>query len=200
MSYDPRPTMPIESATKAVLQAIGEDPHRGGLLETPSRVAKAWLEMTRGYVQNAADVLKVFEDGAEKVDQMVVVAQIPVHSMCEHHMLPFFGEAHIGYIPNGKVVGLSKFARLVDVFARRLQVQERMTQQIAQALVDHVQPLGVGVIVSCRHLCMEMRGVSVPGTVTRTTALRGRMMEDYRARDEFLEAALVNGWSHRVGR
>lgn len=178
----------LENAARRILAAVGEVVERPGLVETPARAARAWLEFTRGYTQDPADVLKVFEDGAQRVDQMVIVKDIPVFSLCEHHLVPFFGVAHVGYIPSGRVVGLSKFARLVDVFAKRLQVQERLTQQIANALMEHVRPIGAGVVVECRHLCMEMRGVQRVGSKTRTQALTGAILEDARARSEFLEA------------
>lgn len=158
---------------------------RPGLLETPQRFADAWAFFTKGYEENPADVLKTFEDGAEGYDEMVVVSKIPVFSLCEHHALPFFGHAHIGYIPDGRVLGLSKFGRLVEVFARRLQVQERMTVQIADALEEHLKPKGVGVILECRHLCMEMRGIRTAGSVAITNVLRGAM-EQGKVREEFL--------------
>lgn len=163
-----------------------EDPSRGGLSETPDRVVKAWDSWSSGYGQDPAALLKTFEDGAERVDEMIVVSGLPVYSHCEHHLAPFWGEAHIGYIPDGRIVGLSKFGRLVDCFARRLQVQERLTQQIADAIQEHLQPKGVGVILRCRHMCMESRGIRTPGTVTTTSALYGviKTMPDPRA--EFL--------------
>jgi GTP cyclohydrolase I len=160
---------------------------REGLKETPMRVAKAWEFMTSGYFADPAEILKVFEDGAEGYDEMVSVVNIPVYSNCEHHMLPFFGTATVSYIPNGKVVGLSKLSRLVDAFARRLQVQERLTVQIADALQDHLQPLGVGVSIAARHMCMESRGICQQGHHTRTTALRGAMKTEAAARAEFLD-------------
>ena len=178
----------IERATAAILEAIGEDPERPGLLETPARVARALRELTRGYSQNAGAVLKVFEDGAEHVDEMVTVGPIKFFSLCEHHMLPFHGDAWIGYVPAGRIVGLSKMARLVDVFARRLQVQERLTQQIAEAFAEHVNPKGVGVHLRARHLCMEMRGVERAGALTTTTAHRGVIFDKPEARAEFLGA------------
>lgn len=178
--------MTIEDNVRALLRHVGEDANRGGLLETPHRVAKAWLEWCSGYGQDPADVLKVFEDGAEGCDEMVVVKDISIYSTCEHHMASIFGTATIAYIPNGKVVGLSKLARLADVFARRLQVQERMTVQIANALMEHVQPKGCGVVIKARHMCMESRGISRQGTVTTTSALRGVFKNDPTARAEFL--------------
>ena len=170
-----------------LMQFIGEDPSRGGLLETPKRVLNAWKHWGSGYDQNPADILKVFEDGAEKCDEMVVVRDIPIYSHCEHHMAPFFGVAHIGYIPNGKIVGLSKLSRLADIFARRLQVQERLTTQIADALDEHLEPLGAGVVIECRHMCMESRGVQRQGSSTVTSALRGAFKDNPDARREFLD-------------
>jgi GTP cyclohydrolase I len=174
-----------------LLQFIGEDPARGGLLETPKRFLKAWQEYSSGYSKNAADILKVFEDGAEKVDEMVLVKDIPVYSHCEHHLAPFFGVAHIAYIPNGKIVGLSKLSRLVDMFAKRLQVQERLTNQIADALEEHLRPLGVGVVIECRHMCMESRGIQRQGSSTITSAMRGALRDKPEARAELM--ALVKG-------
>lgn len=169
-----------------LLQYIGEDPHREGLKDTPARVLKAWREWTSGYGANPADVLKTFEDGAQSYDEMVVQRRIPVYSMCEHHMAPFFGTVTIGYIPNGRIVGLSKLYRLTDIFMRRLQVQERLTNQIADALMEHLDPKGVGVIIEARHMCMESRGVRVPDAPTMTSAMRGVLFTDQRARSEFL--------------
>lgn len=168
-----------------LLQYIGEDPNRPGLLETPHRVAKAWADWTAGYGQDPASILKVFEDGAEECDEMVVVRDIPFYSHCEHHLAPFFGTADIAYIPNGRIVGLSKLSRLLDVFARRLQVQERLTSQVAGALWEHLQPKGVGVTLKARHLCMESRGINRQGHHTVTSALRGVFKEDARVRAEF---------------
>ena len=169
-----------------LLQYIGEDPFRGGLLETPGRFIKAWDQYTSGYGQNPRDILKVFKDGAEAYDEMVLVKGIPVYSHCEHHLAPFFGVAHIAYIPDGRIVGLSKLSRLVDCYARRLQVQERMTNQIADAIEDHLQPQGVAVVIECRHLCMESRGIQRQGTCTITSAMRGAFREKPEARSEFL--------------
>lgn len=177
----------IENAVWDILEAIGEDTGRQGLLETPNRVAKAWLEWTSGYTQSAADILKVFEDGAENYDQMITVKAIPFYSLCEHHLAPFFGTVTISYIPDGKIVGLSKLSRLVQAFARRLQVQERMTAQIADALNEHLSPIGVGVYVKARHLCMESRGICQQGSETITTALRGVILTEPSAKAEFLK-------------
>jgi GTP cyclohydrolase I len=178
-----------ETIIHNLLVAIGEDVTREGLAETPARVMKAWAEWTKGYNQDPADVLKVFEDGAGSYDQMVCLPGIPVHSHCEHHMAAIFGTATVAYIPNGKIVGLSKLSRLVDIFAHRLQVQERLTTQIADALVEHLQPLGVGVIIKARHMCMESRGVHRAGIHTVTSALRGEMKTDSTVRAEFLTLA-----------
>ena len=179
----------FEDNVVRLLQFVGEDPKREGLLETPARVAKAWKHWTKGYSQNAAEILKVFEDGAENYDQMVTVKDIPIYSHCEHHLAPIFGTVTISYIPNGKIVGLSKLSRLADMFARRLQVQERLTDQIANALVEHLNPLGVGVIIRARHLCMESRGVCQQGHHTITTALRGVIESESQTRSEFLRLA-----------
>lgn len=172
-----------------LLQLVGEDATREGLLETPARVVKAWRHWTSGYGKDAGKLLKVFEDGAENYDQMVIVKDIPIYSHCEHHLAAIIGTATIAYIPNGKIVGLSKLSRLADMFARRLQVQERLTAQIADALEEHLQPLGVGVIIKARHLCMESRGVCQQGHHTITTALRGAMKDEPQTRAEFLKLA-----------
>jgi GTP cyclohydrolase I len=178
-----------EDAVRGLLAAIGEDPDREGLLETPARYVKALGEWTSGYGQEPSDVLKVFSDGGENYDQMVLVKDIPVYSLCEHHMAPFWGVAHVAYIPDGKIVGLSKLTRLVNIFARRLQVQERLTQQVAQSLEDHLKPRGVGVILRCRHMCMESRGVRTAGSETVTSSLFGEIFERTKARAEFMSLA-----------
>lgn len=162
---------------------------REGLSETPMRVAKAWEFWTRGYSMRAEDILKVFEDGAESYDEMVIVKDIPIYSKCEHHLADIFGTATIAYIPNGKVVGLSKLSRLADMYARRLQVQERMTVQIADALQTHLQPKGVGVLIRARHMCMESRGLCQQGHHTITSALRGVIKSEAQPRAEFLQLA-----------
>ncbi len=169
---------------KGVLEQIGEDPNREGLLKTPERVAKAMLFLTQGYDLNAQEILQsaMFK---EEYSQMVVVKDIEVYSMCEHHMLPFFGKAHIAYIPNGHVVGLSKIPRVVDVFARRLQVQERLTNEIRDCIQSTLNPLGVGVVIECRHLCMSMRGVQKQNSVTTTSAFSGEFYKE-KTRTEFL--------------
>lgn len=176
----------IEDACLRLMEYIGEDPTREGLLETPKRFAKAWQHWTSGYKQNPADVLKVFDDGAEKCDELVLVRDIPIYSHCEHHLAAIFGSAHIGYIPNGKIVGLSKLARIADIFARRLQVQERLTNQIADALEEHLNPLGVGVVIQARHFCMESRGIEKMGSATITSAMRGVFRSNPSARAEFM--------------
>ena len=179
----------IENATNILLIAIGEDHKRPGLIETPKRVAKAWMEMTSGYGKNSKEILKCFEDGAENYDSMILVKDLPIYSFCEHHALPWFGTVTIGYIPNGKILGLSKFSRLVDIYAKRLQVQERLTSQVADALFENLNPIGVGVVVKARHLCMEMRGIRQQGHHTVTQCLKGAMMDDAMVRNEFLSLA-----------
>ncbi|MBM4216241.1 MAG: GTP cyclohydrolase I FolE [Gammaproteobacteria bacterium] len=171
---------------RRLLAYIGEDPDREGLLETPARFLKAWEEYTRGYRERPEDILKSFEDGAQSVDEMVIVRDIPVYSLCEHHLAPFFGKAYVGYVPDKRILGLSKISRLVEIFARRLQVQERLTNQIADALDTHLQPLGVAVVIECRHMCMESRGVRHTGTATVTSALRGSIKTNADTRREFL--------------
>ena len=181
-----------KSATDIItrlLEYVGEDPKREGLAETPARVLKAWNHWTSGYKKDAASILKVFEDGAEGCDQMIVRKDIPIYSHCEHHLAAIIGRCTIAYIPNGKIAGLSKLDRLADMFARRLQVQERLTNQIADALVEHLNPLGVGVWISARHLCVESRGVASANSETITTALRGCIREQDAARAEFLALA-----------
>jgi len=179
----------VEDNIVRLLQFIGEDPNRGGLLETPKRVAKAWQHWAGGYDVDIPSLLKTFEDGADGCDEMVVIRNIPFYTHCEHHMAPFFGTATVAYIPDGKIVGLSKIPRVVDAFARRLQVQERLTNQIADAIQTNLQPKGVGVIVKARHLCMESRGIEQQGHETITSALRGVMRDLPEARSEFLDLA-----------
>jgi len=170
------------------LALLGEDPQREGLVKTPERVANAMTFLTRGYGQTAMEVVgdALFE---ESHSNMVMVRDIELYSMCEHHMVPFFGKAHVGYIPDGRIVGLSKIPRIVDVFARRLQVQERLTEEIAQALEEVLRPQGVGVVIEAAHLCMMMRGVEKQNSRTITSALRGSFRSDARTRDEFLRLA-----------
>jgi GTP cyclohydrolase I len=174
---------------RRLLTHLGENADRQGLLETPQRVEKAWKHWTSGYNQDPAEILKVFGDGAEQYNELIVVRGIPVYSHCEHHLAPFFGTATIGYTPNGKIVGLSKLTRLVDCFAKRLQVQERLTIQIADTLMEHVQPLSVGVVIRCRHMCMESRGIRTPGEETVTSALLGEMRTNLGLRNEFMMLA-----------
>lgn len=182
-----------------LLQAVGEDPERGGLKETPQRWLAFMREATSGMGQDPAKLLKVFEDGAENVDEMVVVANIPFYSMCEHHMAPFFGVAHIAYIPGTapqgqiaeagaktRIVGLSKIPRLLEMFSKRLQVQERITNQVAETMAKELGALGVGVVLRARHLCMEMRGIKKTGSITYTSALRGAIKDRPETRSEFL--------------
>ncbi|MBI0445712.1 GTP cyclohydrolase I FolE [Deinococcus sp. DB0503] len=185
---DERQEVPgLSALTYDWLTAIGENPEREGLLKTPHRVAKAWSFLTAGYHQTLADAAgdAVFEaEGSE----MVIVKDIEFYSMCEHHMLPFYGRAHIAYIPDGKILGLSKFARIVDLYARRLQVQERITTQIADAVEELLSPRGVAVLMEGVHLCMAMRGVQKQNSSTTTSAMRGVFKEDARTRAEFMSA------------
>jgi GTP cyclohydrolase I len=178
----------FEDLIRRELELIGEDPKREGLLETPHRVAKAMKFLTEGYNSSAEEVVGrgIFK---EEHDNMIMVRDIELYSLCEHHMLPFFGKAHVAYIPNGKVVGLSKIPRIVDVYARRLQVQERLTEQIAEGLCQVLNPSGVGVVIEAYHLCMMMRGVQKQNSKTITSALRGAFREDPKTRDEFLRLA-----------
>lgn len=173
---------------RGLLEAIGENPNREGLLETPERVAKAWMFWCSGYNEDPLDVLKTFSDGAENVDEMVVVRDIPFYSHCEHHLAPIFGTATIAYLPNGRIAGLSKLSRVLDVYARRLQVQERLTSQVADAIMTGLAPLGAGVLVKARHLCMESRGICKQGHTTVTSALRGVFREP-EVRAEFMHLA-----------
>ena len=170
------------------LALLGEDPEREGLLRTPDRVAKAMAFMTRGYGAQLSDVVgdAIF---AEEHRNMVMVRDIELYSLCEHHLLPFFGKAHVAYIPNGRIVGLSKLPRIVEMFARRLQVQERLTEQVALAVEEVLRPLGVGVVIEAYHLCMMMRGVEKQNSRTITSALRGVFRDDGKTRDEFLRLA-----------
>jgi len=180
----------FEQHILAILEALGEDPARDGLVRTPERVAKAYRWMTRGYEMSVAEVVGdgVFDESHEN---MILVRDIELYSMCEHHMLPFFGKAHVAYLPAGKIIGLSKLPRIVDVFARRLQVQERLTDQVADAVMDVLHPHGVGVVIEASHLCMMMRGVEKQNSTTITSALRGVFRDDARTREEFLR--LVHG-------
>ncbi len=173
-----------------ISEVIEQDAAREGLQETPARVVKAWKHWCSGYNVDIAKLLKTFEDGAENYDEMVLVKDIPIYSKCEHHLADIFGTATIAYIPNGRVVGLSKLSRVADAFARRLQVQERLTTQIADALDEHLRPKAVGVIVKARHMCMESRGICQQGHHTVTSALRGVFKTDPTARSEFLRLAV----------
>ncbi len=174
-----------------MLVELGENPDRVGLLKTPERVDKSLRFLTRGYGQTVEEVIgdALFEESHES---MILVRDIELYSLCEHHMLPFYGRAHVAYIPHGRIMGLSKAARIVDMFARRLQVQERLTDQIADAIMDVLQPRGVGVVIDAAHLCMMMRGVEKQGSRTVTSALRGVFRDDQRTRDEFLRLAHVS--------
>jgi GTP cyclohydrolase I len=168
------------------IKAVGEDPAREGLVKTPERVAEAWKFMTRGYNQSVEEVINgaLFESDSH---HMVIVKDIEIYSMCEHHLLPFFGRCHIGYIPKGKVIGVSKLARIADMFARRLQIQERLTNQIAEALMKHLQPDGVGVVIEAQHLCMMMRGVEKQNSLMITSAVHGTFRSCLPTRTEFLK-------------
>ena len=174
----------FENAVTKVLELLGEDPKREGLLKTPSRVAKAWGFLTEGYYEDPKEILNQALFTTSN-DEMVVVRDIEFYSTCEHHMLPIIGRAHVAYIPDGKVVGLSKIPRIVNVFARRLQIQEQMTEQIADAIADTINPKGVAVVVHARHMCMEMRGVQKINSTTVSSALRGLFKSDQRTRSEF---------------
>jgi GTP cyclohydrolase I len=178
----------FESLVQRELELLGEDPEREGLQRTPARVAAALRWMTQGYGSSVEEVVGngIFK---EEHDNMIMVRDIELYSMCEHHMLPFFGKAHVAYIPKGKIVGLSKIPRIVDVYAQRLQVQERLTEQIAEGLCRVLRPAGVGVVIEAYHLCMMMRGVQKQNSKTITSALRGAFREDPKTRDEFLRLA-----------
>jgi GTP cyclohydrolase IA len=175
-----------EAHVRGLLEYLGEDPNREGLLDTPARVVRAMGEHFSGYTMDAAEYLKKTFQEVEGYDELVLVTDVEVYSHCEHHMVPFVGRAHIGYIPNGRVVGLSKLARVVDVFAKRLQVQEKLTKQIADALHRHLEPQGVAVILQCQHFCMCYRGVKKPGSWTTTSKLHGLFLQDAAARMELL--------------
>lgn len=183
--YDDKITESISSIYKGVLSEIGEDPTREGLLKTPERVAKALQFLTQGYDTNPEEILKsaLFH---EEYSEMVIVKDIEVYSMCEHHMLPFFGKAHIAYIPNGTIVGLSKIPRIVDAFSRRLQVQERLTIEIRDCIQKTLQPKGVAVVLECQHMCMQMRGVQKQNSVTTSSAFTGLFMNNDSTRREFV--------------
>ena len=188
--YDEECTKSLSLNYKEVIVNLGEDPTREGLLKTPELVAKAMQFLTQGYEQNPQEILKsaMF---AEKYDEMLIVKDIEVYSLCEHHMLPFIGKCHIAYIPNGRIVGLSKFPRMVDAFSRRLQVQERLTDQIRDCLDETLNPQGVAVCIEAQHLCMQMRGVQKQNSITTTSAFSGAFMEKDITRQEFM--SLVKG-------
>lgn len=184
--YNPRLIKKISEKYYSILEMLGENPERDGLRKTPERVAKAMQFLTQGYDINPAEILQsaLFKDAYK---QMVIVKDIEIYSLCEHHMLPFFGKAHVAYIPNGKIVGLSKIPRVVDAFARRLQVQERLTTQIRDCIQDTLNPLGVAVVIEAQHLCMQMRGVQKQNSVATTSAFTGEFLENEKTRDEFIQ-------------
>ena len=183
--YDEKTTAEISARVKEILALLGEDPEREGLLKTPERVAKSLQFLTQGYGQNGQQIIQsaIFE---EKYQQMVLVKDIELYSMCEHHMLPFIGKCHVAYIPNGKITGLSKIAWVVETYARRLQVQERLTVQIRDCIVDALQPLGVAVVIEAMHTCMSLRGVQKSNAITTTSAFSGIFLSSARTRNEFL--------------
>ncbi|WP_449768877.1 GTP cyclohydrolase I FolE [Haoranjiania flava] len=188
--YDEQITGEMAVAYKNILNLIGEDAEREGLLKTPERVAKAMQYLTQGYSQNAVDILnsaKFHED----ISEMVIVKDIELYSLCEHHMLPFVGKAHVAYIPNGWITGLSKIGRVVDVYSKRLQVQERLTVQILDAIKEALNPIGAAVVIEARHMCMMMRGVSKQNSITTTSAFSGEFHKD-RTRSEFLRLIRSN--------
>ena len=184
--YDPSTTEQIASHIKAILELLGEDPSREGLLKTPERVAKSMQFLVQGYEQNGVEIVRsaVFK---EDYSQMVIVKDIELFSLCEHHMLPFIGKAHVAYIPNGEITGLSKIARVVETYARRLQVQERLTVEIRDCIAESLKPLGVAVVIEATHTCMTMRGVQKSNAITTTSAFSGLFMSSSRTRNEFLE-------------
>lgn len=183
--YDDKVTAEIAVHVKEILSLLGEDPEREGLVKTPERVAKSLQFLTQGYTQNGTEIIhKAIFD--EEYQQMVLVKDIELYSMCEHHMLPFIGKAHVAYIPNGKITGLSKIARIVDTFARRLQVQERLTVQIRDCIQEALNPIGVAVVIEANHTCMQIRGVEKSNALTTTSAFSGVFLSDARTRNEFL--------------
>ena len=188
--YDDKKVNAVAVHYQNILSQLGEDPEREGLVKTPERVAKALQFLTHGYDIKPEEILRsaMFK---EDYSQMVVVKDIEIFSMCEHHMLPFFGRAHIAYIPNGNIVGLSKIPRIVDAFARRLQVQERLTNEIRDCIQETLNPAGVAVVIECKHLCMAMRGVQKQNSVTTTSAFTGEFMEDDKTRSEFLKLIMA---------
>ena len=181
----------IENLTKQLIEEIGEDPSREGLLKTPSRVSKAWSFFSGGYNQDLDKIINnaVFNEDAT---DMVVVRDVEFFSLCEHHLIPFFGRAHVAYLPNGKVIGLSKIPRIIDMFSRRLQVQERLTRQIAETVKEILDPMGVAVIMEGQHMCMQMRGVEKQNSLTTTSSMLGKFRESDRTRAEFLSIIGLN--------
>ena len=181
----------IENLTKQLIESIGEDPSREGLLKTPSRVSKAWSFFSGGYNQDLDKIINnaVFNEDAT---DMVVVRDVEFFSLCEHHLIPFFGRAHVAYLPNGKVIGLSKIPRIIDMFSRRLQVQERLTRQIAKTVKEILDPIGVAVIMEGQHMCMQMRGVEKQNSLTTTSSMLGKFRESDRTRSEFLSIIGLN--------
>ena len=177
----------VEAAIKTLLRYVGEDPEREGLRDTPRRVAKAFEEYCSGYHEDPAQILSTRFEEVECYDEMVILRDIPFTSMCEHHLLPFVGRAHVGYIPAGRIVGLSKLARVVEGYARRPQLQERLTSQIADTIVETVKPAGVGVVIEAQHFCMIVRGVKKPGSMMVTSAMRGIFRTNPPTRSEFLD-------------
>ena len=184
--FDENVTAEIASHVKEILRLIGEAPAREGLVKTPERVAKALQFMTQGYEQNGTEIIQkaIFD---EEYKQMVIVKDIELYSLCEHHMCPFIGKAHVAYIPNGKITGLSKIARVVETYARRLQVQERLTVQIRNCIEESLHPLGVAVVIEAQHTCMSMRGVQKSNAITTTSAFSGILLKSDKTRNEFLE-------------
>ena len=183
--YDEKTTAEISARVKEILALLGEDPEREGLVKTPERVAKSLQFLTQGYAQSGKEIIQsaIFD---EKYQQMVLVKDIELYSMCEHHMLPFIGKCHVAYIPNGKITGLSKIARIVETYARRLQVQERLTVQIRDCIVEALHPLGVAVVIEAMHTCMSLRGVQKSNAITTTSAFSGIFLSSARTRNEFL--------------
>ncbi len=181
----------IEKITKKLLKNIGEDPEREGLLKTPHRVAKSWKFLVQGYEQNLENIVNnaIFE---EDYDEMVTIKDVDFYSLCEHHLIPFFGKAHIAYIPDGKVLGLSKVPRIVEMYGRRLQLQERMTQQISEAIGNAINPKGVAVVLEGEHMCMQMRGVQKRNSYATTSYMTGLFRKDARTRKEFMDIIALN--------
>jgi GTP cyclohydrolase I len=184
--YDEKTTKALATHVRAILELLGEDPDREGLVKTPERVAKAWQFLTQGYEQDGEAIIQsaIFN---EPYNQMVIVRDIELFSLCEHHMLPFIGKAHVAYIPNGQITGLSKIARIVETYARRLQVQERLTEQIRDCIQQSLHPMGVAVVIEAMHTCMSMRGVQKSNAITTTSAFSGIFLKSDKTRNEFLE-------------